>query len=194
MTEAMREPHLPEQTPEGQPLETAPLEGDVAPDASAVPQDDALTQLQRERDEWKDKAFRTAAEAENVKRRAQQEVNDARQYAVTKFAQDVLGVGDNLARALAAPQGNEKALRDGILMVATQLQSMLGRHGVSAIPVKPGEALNPELHQAMSETPTQDFAPGAIVQELQAGFTINGRLLRPSLVVVAAAEEREGNL
>lgn len=188
MTEAMREPHMQEHDLDGQPLETAPLEADAAPDA-ALPQDDTLTLLQRERDDWKDKAFRAAAEAENVKRRSQQEVTDARQYAVSKFAQDVLGVGDNLARALAAPEGNEKALRDGILMVATQLQSMLGRHGIQQVVVKKGDALNPELHQAMSQIPSTEVPENHILQELQAGFTLNGRLLRPSLVVVATAEE-----
>ncbi len=189
MTEAMREPHLTEQDMQGQPVETAPLEADAAPDTTAIPQEDALTLLQRERDDWKDKAFRTAAEAENVKRRAQQEVSDARQYAVTKFAQDVLGVGDNLARALSAPEGNEKALRDGILMVATQLQSMLGRHGIQQIVVKAGDPLNPELHQAMSQIPSTDVPENHVLQELQAGFTLNGRLLRPSLVVVATKDE-----
>ncbi len=189
MTEATREPHMQEQDIDGQPLETAPLGQDEPLDFGAIPQDSLLQTVERERDEWKDKAFRTAAEAENVKRRAQQEITDARQYAVTKFAQDVLGVGDNLARALAAPEGNEKALRDGILMVATQLQSMLGRHGIAQIVVKKGDALNPELHQAMSQIPSAEVPEHHILQELQAGFTINGRLLRPSLVVVATAEE-----
>lgn len=171
------------------PEEVFEMEADEAPDAFAVPEDAALMAASKERDEWRDKAYRAAADAENVKRRSAQEVTDARQYAVSKFAADVLGVGDNLARALTAPEGNEKALRDGILMVATQLQGMLGRHGIVPIAVKPGDALNADLHQAMTEVPTNEFAPGSIVQEMQAGFTINGRLLRPAMVVVAKAAE-----
>jgi molecular chaperone GrpE len=169
--------------------ETLEMAEDFAPDAFAVPENDALTVAIRERDEWRDKAYRAAADAENVKRRSAQEIADARQYAVTKFAADVLGVGDNLARALTAPEGNEKALRDGILMVATQLQTMLGRYGIAPIVVKPGDVLDANLHQAMTEAPTNDVAPGHIVQEMQAGFTINGRLLRPAMVVVATPLE-----
>lgn len=164
-------------------------EQDIAPDAFAVPEDAAMHAVARERDEWRDKAYRAAAEMDNVRKRAAAEMNDARQFAVSKFAQDILGVGDNLARALTAPEGNEKALREGIAMTATQLQSVLSRHGIAIIPVKAGDALNPELHQAMSEVPTNDVPEGAIVQEIQAGFTISGRLLRPSLVVVAKAVE-----
>jgi molecular chaperone GrpE len=162
---------------------------DNAPDAFAVPEDAALQAVARERDEWKDKAYRMAADMENMKRRSAQELTDARQFAVSKFAQDMLGVGDNLARALGAPEGNEKALRDGIAMTASQLQSALGRHGIAIIPVAAGDTLNADLHQAMSEVPTDDVPVGAIVQEIQAGFTINGRLLRPALVVVARAAE-----
>lgn len=149
-----------------------------------------IEELAAERDSWKDKAYRTAAEAENVRKRAAADVMEARQYAVAKFAADVLGVGDNLARALTAPEGNEKALREGVAMTAAALQTMLGRHGVTVIPVKAGDALNPELHQAMSEVASAEHAAGAIVQELQAGFTLHGRLLRPSLVVVAKPQEQ----
>lgn len=183
-------PHTPPQAAEEMADEMVDMEdGMETVSGMSFGNDEQLAAAQKERDDWRDKAYRAAAEAENTKRRAAQELTDARQYAVSKFAADVVGVGDNLARALSAPEGNEKALRDGILMTATQLQSMLGRHGIALIVVKPGDALNPELHQAMSEVPTRDFAPGAIVQEIQAGFTINGRLLRPSLVVVAKAEE-----
>lgn len=164
---------------------------DESPDALAAEEvgepavDEAYAAVVRERDDWRDKAYRAAAEAENVRKRAAADVADARQYGLAKFAADVLGVGDNLARALAAPEGNEKALRDGVAMTAAQLQSMLERHGIKMVEAKAGTLLNPEFHQAMSEIESEDVPPGCIVQELQAGFTINGRLLRPSLVVVA---------
>ncbi|PZP38752.1 MAG: nucleotide exchange factor GrpE [Pseudomonas fluorescens] len=169
------------------PEETAPIEEMAAGDAFAIPDQNAVTDALRERDEWRDKAYRAAAEAENVKRRAANELSDARQYAVNKFASDVLGVGDNLARALSAPEGNEKALREGILMVATQLQGMLGKHGIAEIAAKPGDSLNPDLHQAMSEVPSAEVPAGCILQQIQPGFTLNGRLLRPALVVIAKA-------
>lgn len=151
-------------------------------------QDEELLAITKERDDWRDKAYRAAAEADNVKRRSQQEIADARQYAVSKFAADVVTVADNLSRALTAPEGNEKALRDGIGMTAAQLQTMLSRHGVQIIPVQPGDALNPDLHQAVSEAPSADVPPGAVLQEIQPGFTLNGRLLRPAMVVVAKEE------
>jgi len=178
MTDADNRPVMPE------PILEPPGEEprDAAADAQAA----------RERDDWRDKAYRAAAELENYRKRSAAELADARQYAVAKFAADVLGVGDNLARALTAPEGNEKALREGVAMTAAALQTMLGRHGVAVIPVKAGDALNPELHQAMSEVES-DFAPGTIVQELQAGFTLHGRLLRPSLVVVARQEQGDRN-
>lgn len=190
----MSEPKLHTETPmmaDEMIPETAHMEPDMPLDSAAVAEDTAVMAALRERDEWRDKAYRAAADAENVKRRTAQELQDARQFAVSKFASDVLGVGDNLARALTAPEGNEKALRDGIAMTAAQLQTMLGRHGIAPIAVKAGDALNPDLHQAMTEAPTNEFAPGTIVQEIQAGFTINGRLLRPALVVVAKPVDSE---
>lgn len=175
------------QTP--MPEETLDMVDDTAPDVFAVPDDAALQAVLKERDEWRDKAYRAAAEAENTKRRAAADVSDARQYAVSKFAADMLGVGDNLGRALSAPEGNEKALRDGVAMTAVQLQTTLARHGIQIIPVKAGDALNPEFHQAVSEAPSTDVAAGCVLQEVQSGFTLNGRLLRPAMVVVAKAAE-----
>lgn len=151
-----------------------------------------LVTVERERDEWRDKAYRAAAEADNVRKRAAADVAEARQYALTRFAMDVLGVGDNLARALAAPEGNEKALRDGVAMTAAQLQTMLSKHGIAPVLVSKGDALNPELHQAMAQVESAEVAAGHIVQEVQMGFTLNGRLLRPAMVVVAKQPEARG--
>lgn len=138
---------------------------------------------------WKDKAYRAAAEAENVRKRAATDVMEARQYGVANFARDMLGVADNLTRALSAPEGNEKALRDGVVMTAANLQQILERFGIKRIAVKAGDALNPELHQVMVEAPSHDVKPGQIVAELQAGFTLHGRLLRASMVSVAKTTE-----
>ncbi|MBI1308499.1 MAG: nucleotide exchange factor GrpE [Proteobacteria bacterium] len=145
-----------------------------------------------DRDSWKDKAMRAAAEAENVRKRAAADVMEARQYGIAKFALEMVGVGDNLARALGAPEGNEKALRDGVAMTAALLEQILGRFGAVKIVVKKGDVLNPELHQAVGEMESGEVAPGKIVHEAQVGFTLNGRLLRPSMVMVAKAPEARG--
>ncbi|HEX2859960.1 MAG TPA: nucleotide exchange factor GrpE [Alphaproteobacteria bacterium] len=141
--------------------------------------------LLREGDEWRQKALRYAADLENYRKRAAQDVESARLYASQSFARDMLGVADNLARALQVEATDaNKALLDGVNMVESNLQQTLKRHGVSRIVVKPGDALNPELHQVMNEV-AADVAPGTIAHELQPGYTLNGRLLRPAFVSVA---------
>lgn len=148
-----------------------------------APEEGALEALTLERDTWKDKAYRLAAEAENAKRRAKEETDNARKYALQGFAKDLLPVADNLLRALSA-DGDAKAIREGVAMVAGALEQVLGRHGVAKIEVVPGQPLNPELHQAMTQVASEHPA-GCIVAELQTGFTLNGRLLRPAMVSVS---------
>lgn len=135
---------------------------------------------------WQDKAYRAAAELENYRKRTQTEVAEARLYAAQSFAKDVLSVADNLARALAAPEG--EGLRKGVELTATQFETILQRHGIAKTVVKAGDALNPELHQAMMDVESTEIAAGHIVSELQAGYTLHGRLLRPALVSVAKQE------
>lgn len=169
--------------------EGLPVEGMHGEDAVAAQPDALLEEAYRDRDRWRDKAYRAAAEAENMKKRAAADVQDARQFGVASFARDMLAVADNLARALSAPEGNEKALRDGVALTAAHLQSQLARHGIAVIAVQAGDPLNPDLHQAMSEVDHAEVKPGHIVQEVQAGFTVNGRLLRPAMVMVAKAAD-----
>lgn len=146
-----------------------------------------LANLVRERDEWKDKAYRYAAEIENLRRRTQQDVTDAKQYAATGFARDMLGIADTFLRALQSPEGNEAALREGLALTASQLEQTFSRNGINRIVVTAGQHLNPDHHQVMMETPST-YPVGSIVAELQPGFTIHGRLLRPTLVSVAARQ------
>jgi molecular chaperone GrpE len=160
-----------------------PEQNDTLTDAEGLASAE-LVKLTQERDDWKDKAYRQAAEAENAKRRARQETDDAKKFAVQAFARDILPVADNLMRALQAPEGNEKALRDGVTMVAAALEQTLARHGVKKIEVQPGTPLNPDHHQAMTEVES-DHPPGHVVGELQSGFTLNDRLLRPAMVTVS---------
>jgi len=129
------------------------------------------------------------AETQNLRRRMEKELADARAYAATAFARDILSVADNLGRALSAipaelrEDEKLKGLVTGLEATARELESVFGRHGIEKIEAM-GQALDPNLHQAMLEVPS-DEAPGTIVQEMQAGYRIKDRLLRPALVGVA---------
>ena len=129
------------------------------------------------------------ADIQNVRRRAEKDVADARAYAASAFARDVLSVADNLERALGAipaelrDDDKWKGLVTGLDATGRELESVFGRHGITSIQAM-GEPLDPNRHQAMMEVPS-DAAPGTVVQEMQAGWMIKDRLLRPALVGVA---------
>lgn len=137
-------------------------------------------------------ALYAKAEVQNVRRRAEKEVADAHAYSATKFARDILTVADNMARALdtipaeAREDETWKALVTGLEATSRELASVFERHGITRIETI-GQPLDPNAHQAMMEVPTHDAEPGAIVQEIQAGYRIKDRLLRPALVGVAKA-------
>ena len=170
-------------------------EDEAAPkpaDASVDPVAEALALLTAERDELKDRTLRTLAEMENLRRRTEREVADARTYAVTNFARDMLNVADNVRRALEsvpadqrhAAEGSFKGLIDGIELTERDLVKNLERHGVK--PVEPqGQKFDPNRHQAMFEVPNPDVPAGTVVQVVQTGYVIGDRVLRPALVGVA---------
>lgn len=134
------------------------------------------------------------AETQNVRRRLEKELADARAYASTSFAREILSVADNLERALAAIpadlRGDDKfkGLVIGLDATAKDMESVLRKNGIERF-ASVGEALDPNKHQAMIEIPHAEAAPGTIVQEMQAGYTIKDRLLRPALVGVAKSPE-----
>lgn len=138
----------------------------------------------------KEQVLRYAAEAENTKRRAERESNDARAYAITKFARDLLGVADTFDRALAAAPEADGAVKNfvvGVEMTAKELQSAFDKNGLKKIDPPKGEKFDPHKHQAMMEQPAGDgVEPGGVIQTLQAGYELLGRLVRPAMVVVAA--------
>lgn len=150
---------------------------------------DRLRELEAQLAEAKQAVLYAHAEAQNVRRRAEKEAADARQYAVTSFARDILSVADNLQRGLQAIpdslRGDEKmkGLVAGLEATGRELDSVFTRHGITRIAAM-GETLDPNRHQAMLEVPS-DAAPGTIVQEMQVGYMIKDRLLRPALVGVA---------
>lgn len=136
---------------------------------------------------WREKALRYAAEIENMRKRTEREITEAHTFAITRFARDLLGVQDNMHRALSALAGDKtdaQTIRTGIEMVAKQLTETFAKFGIEPIKTV-GEKLNPDLHQAMNEVETTDQPAGHIVHELQAGYTLAGRLLRPALVSTA---------
>ena len=132
------------------------------------------------------------AETQNVRRRLEKDAQDARAYAATGFARDILSVADNLSRALDAipaelrADDKFKGLVVGLEATGREIDSVFQRNGITRI-VSLGETLDPNRHQAMIEIPSADAEPGTIVQEMQAGYMIKDRLLRPAMVGVAKA-------
>ncbi|MEM0906577.1 MAG: nucleotide exchange factor GrpE [Pseudomonadota bacterium] len=146
--------------------------------------------LRVEMEELRSNMLRALAEAENVRRRAQRDVADARQYAVTSFARDLLNVSDNFKRALSALDGagelpeEVKALVEGVQMTERELSTIFKRHGVK--PLDPmGERFDPNRHQAMFEMENPDVPHGTVIQVVQTGAMIGDRTLRPAMVGVS---------
>jgi len=152
--------------------------------------DDALAQLRGDLEAARQDILYAKAETQNVRRRLEKDVADARTYAATGFARDILSVSDNLSRALDAipaelrEDDKLKNLVAGIEATARELDKVFGQHGITRIAAK-GLPLDPNQHQAMMEVPSADAEPGTVLQELQAGYMIKERLLRPAMVVVA---------
>ncbi|MEE8270850.1 MAG: nucleotide exchange factor GrpE [Alphaproteobacteria bacterium] len=156
--------------------------------------DEVLTLLKDEIATLRDQMLRALADAENTRRRAERDKQDIAKFAVSDFARDMLAAADNLRRALDAVPDDltgESAvlanLREGVDATERQLLSSLEKHSITRIdPLD--EKFDPNFHQAMFEVPGSGKPPGTVVQVIQAGYTIHGRLLRPALVGVAKAE------
>ncbi|MFA5900505.1 MAG: nucleotide exchange factor GrpE [Hyphomicrobium sp.] len=146
-----------------------------------------------------DRLLRAHAEMDNLRKRTEREKDETAKYAISKFARDVLAVGDNLQRAIAAvPAGAAdsdpalKALMDGVTMTERDFTNILERHGVERMDAE-GEAFNPHQHQAMVEVDNPDVAPGTIVQVYQEGYSLGDRVLRPAMVVIAKGGAKPGS-
>lgn len=150
----------------------------------------AIAQLRADLDAAKQDVLYARAETQNVRRRMEKDVQDARAYAATGFARDILSVADNLARAIdsipAELHDDErmKVFVTGIEATQRELEKVFGQHGITRIAAM-GLPLDPNQHQAMLEVPSAEHAPGTIVQEMQPGYMIKDRLLRPAMVGVA---------
>ncbi|WP_272993725.1 nucleotide exchange factor GrpE [Porticoccus hydrocarbonoclasticus] len=135
----------------------------------------------------KDQVLRTHAEMQNLRRRMERDVENAHKYALEKFVGELLPVVDNLERsiqAMADVDGDFKAVSDGIELTLKSFQDVLARFKVEAVDPG-GEAFNPDLHQAMSMLEVPDAKPNTVIDVFQKGYTLNGRLIRPAMVVVA---------
>jgi len=171
--------------------ETGAAPAESGESESEAPEQDRLSELVRELEEVRQHVLYAQAETQNVRRRLEAEKQTASTYAATSFARDMLSVKDNLERALAAV-GDDlrederlKGIITGIEVTARELETVFSRHGIVRIEAM-GEPLDPNRHQAMVEIPSE-ADPGTIVQEMQAGYMIKDRLLRPALVGVARA-------
>lgn len=164
------------------------------PETAAAPPADALADVHMEIADLKDRLLRQAAETENMRRRLEREKQDAGTYAIASFARELLGVADNLRRALsAAPEGSDPAspthqVLVGVEMTEKELLNVFAKVGIAKIEAI-GEKLDPNRHQAMVEVPSADTAPGTIIQVLQDGYMIKDRLLRPAMVIVAKSAD-----
>ena len=177
------EENKPNENPETAPAETA----DTPPSP-----EEQISLLAAAVDELRDKFLRAVAETDNVRKRAEREVAEARAYGIANFARDTIGVADNLARALdaIAPEARAnadetlKALLDGVDLTRRELRNTLKKHGVRELAPK-GEKFDPNFHQAMYEVADPEAAAGTVVQVMQTGYAIGDRVLRPALVAVA---------
>lgn len=159
---------------------------------------EALEEAQAEIADLKDRVLRVVAEMENLRRRTEKEVRDAKQFAVTSFARDMLVVSDNLQRALEAVPEETKAnadaglenLLEGVLLTEREMQNQLTKHGVARI-YPEGEKFDPNFHQAMFEVPNSDVPNSTVVQVVQSGYKIGERVLRPAMVGVAKGGPKE---
>lgn len=175
-----------EQKAQDEILEQAAPQDAAAEEAVEVTTDEAVAQAQAEVAEVKDQMLRIQAEMQNVRRRAELDVEKAHKFAVEKFASEMVTVVDNLERGLAAAPEEEatKAIRDGMAMTLDGLINGLARFKVEQVNPE-GEPFNPELHQAMSMIENPDLAPNTVMAVMQKGYTLNGRLLRPAMVMVS---------
>ena len=170
--------------------EAEEIRQETAAEAPELAEHDRLAELEKQLEEATSKALYEAAETQNVRRRLEQEKTSAAAYAATGFARDMLAIKDHLDRALAAVSDELRADQTaanflaGIEATARELEAAFTRNGVTRVESK-GARLDPHKHQAMVEIASAEVEPGTIIEEMQAGYMLKDRLLRPALVGVA---------
>jgi molecular chaperone GrpE len=149
--------------------------------------EEVIAQLQADVEQARDAALRAQADAQNVKRRAEQDVEKARKFALERFCSELLPVVDNLERALeAAPADNEavKPIAEGVELTLKSFLDALGKFNIEQLHPE-GEPFDPQVHQAMSMVENPDVEPNTVIAVMQKGYTLNGRLVRPAMVMVS---------
>ncbi|GEK73137.1 MULTISPECIES: nucleotide exchange factor GrpE [Halomonas] len=184
-------------------VEPEPVEGELegaaeaaeegAEAASDNPEAEMLAakveELEQALDEAKDQSMRTAAEAQNVRRRAEQEAEKARKFALEKFVKELLPVVDSLEKALEAMgEDATEAHREGVSMTLKMQIDVLNKFGVEQVEPS-GEPFDPQYHEAMAMVPNPELEPNTVMDVMQKGYLLNGRLVRPAMVVVSQAAE-----
>lgn len=199
MTEQeQKQPEAEQEQVELEQTEQVEAEQDAAQEATNEDMSDIerIAQLERELatakatiDQQKDSVVRAAAEVENIRRRAALDVEKARKFALEKFVNELLPVIDNMERALLAADREQEVILpmiEGVEMTMKSFIEGVGKFGVEVVDPQ-GEPFNPELHQAMTMQPNADVAPNTVLAVMQKGYQLNGRLLRPAMVMVSQA-------
>lgn len=175
--------------------ETAPQEEAVAAESADAPEEELsleekVVRLAEEAAGARDTALRAQADAQNVQRRAEQDVERARKFALEQFAKELLAVVDNMERALEATAGHDddvvKPITEGVELTLKSFLAALKKFNVEVVDPQ-GEPFDPNLHQAMSMVENNDVEPNSVIAVMQKGYTLNGRLLRPAMVMVSKA-------
>ena len=200
MTNPRKEDNIFDEVADGDPAEAAPGQPE-APAAEAAPEAPAadagpepvgpdVEALVAERDELRDRLLRALAEADNVRKRADRDRREAEAYGATRLARDLLPIYDNLKRALDAADDNVRehsaAMLEGVELTQRELLNIFHKHKIERIAPEPGDAFDPQLHQAMFEAPVPDVPKGHIIQVMTEGFLLHERLLRPAQVGVSS--------
>ncbi|MFP4446866.1 MAG: nucleotide exchange factor GrpE [Desulfosudaceae bacterium] len=169
--------------------ETEPDKETVVPEDAIAVLEDRLAAMEKEKEDFKDRFYRISAEFDNYKKRVDRQWTDFKKYSHEALVKELLTVIDNLERAVeAAAQGNggDSGLLEGIQITLTEIFKILERFGVTPFDSK-GEKFDPGFHQAVSTQPAEDVGANIVLEELQKGYLIHDRLLRPAMVVVSAA-------
>ena len=185
VTETPVEEQVTEQAAESE--AAAETEATELPDAAELAKQ--LAAAQAEVAELKDQMLRVQAEAQNVRRRAEMDVEKAHKFGLEKFANELLPLADNLERAIESASEDEasKALREGVEMTLKMFTDGMSKFSLDQVNPM-GETFDPQLHQAMSMVPAPDAEPNTVIAVMQKGYTLHGRLIRPAMVMVAKGE------
>ncbi|MAX33436.1 molecular chaperone GrpE [Onishia taeanensis] len=168
-------------------VEAIEPESEVVDNAEADVLAAKVEELEESLKEAKDQQLRAAAEAQNVRRRAEQDVEKARKFALEKFVKELLPVIDSLEKAQEAMEdGASETHREGVAMTLKMKKDVLAKFGVEVVDPQ-GEPFDPQFHEALTMVPSPDVEPNSVIEVMQKGYLLNGRLIRPAMVVVSQA-------